>query len=106
QFGDSSKLEELLKFEALPEGLQSLYAALTRRLRRDVELMGRLPVASSTNDEQVPAWEGVGQRILAVLSVVFAPVSLDQLAALGSIRTWKDDTKNVFQNFVPLLDQS
>jgi hypothetical protein len=85
QSGDSGMLEDLAKFETLPEGLLPLYA---------------------TSGEQLPAWDGVGQRILAILSVAFAPVALDQLAALGGIRAWKDDIRNVFENFVPLLDQS
>jgi hypothetical protein len=45
QSGDSGMLEDLAKFETLPEGLLPLYAALVRRLRRQVELLGRLPAA-------------------------------------------------------------
>src|ERR1700733_5369357 len=106
QSGNSGMLEELLKFDSLPPGLLPLYAVFRRRVRRQVEFLGRLPAPSSETNERVPAWEGVGQRILATLSVAFAPLSVDQIAALGEIRAWKDDIKNVFQHFVPLLDES
>ena len=76
----AAMLDELLRFEALPAGLYPLYAALVRRVRRQVESMGQLEVASPrAKGDFVGSWEGVGQRILAVLAVARAPLSLEQV---------------------------
>ncbi|HEX3251655.1 MAG TPA: hypothetical protein VHS05_19625 [Pyrinomonadaceae bacterium] len=102
------QLEELLEFESLPSGLSQLYAAFARRIRRQIETLGSLDIASprGPNDEVTPAWEGVGQRLLSVLAVAFAPLSLKQLMALGGIRVWESAANNVLQTLRPFLDLS
>ncbi|MEH2535139.1 WD40 repeat protein [Bradyrhizobium sp. AZCC 1614] len=104
--GDDATLSELLRFEALPEGLGSLYATFLRRIRRQVERIGRLEVAEPTgvDDEFVAPWEGVGQRFVGVLSIARAPLSLEQLSFLGAIRVWPSAAERVLSYFVPYLD--
>ena len=99
-------LDELLNFNALPDGLNSLYAAFVRRVRRQIEQIGQLEVASPTGpaDKFLAPWEGVGQRFLAVLAVARAPMSLERLIALGTVRAWKSAAGNVLGYFKPFLD--
>jgi hypothetical protein len=106
--GSDKQLQELLEFEALPAGLPQLYAAFVRRMRRQIEALGHLEIASphGPDDDFVPAWGGVGQRLLGVLSVAFAPLSLKQLLALGGVRVWESAARNVLQTLVPFLDES
>jgi WD40 repeat protein len=101
-------LGELLRFEALPRGLNFLYATFLRRIRRQVERMGRLEVAEPTgaDDEFIAAWEGVGQRFIGVLSVARAALSLEQLRVLGGIRVWPSAAERVLSYFVPYLDET
>ncbi len=104
--GSAATLDELLTFDALPDGLNALYAAFIRRVRRQIEQIGQIEVASPTGpaDNFVAPWEGVGQRFLAVLAVARAPLSLEQLIALGGVRAWKSAAGNVLGYFVPFLD--
>lgn len=97
---------ELIEFESLPSGLSDLYAAFARRMRRQIEQLGQLEIASprGPGDELTPAWEGAGQRILCVLAVAFAPLTLKQLVALGGIRVWESAAGNVLRTLQPFLD--
>jgi hypothetical protein len=106
--GSAEQVGELLEFESLPAGLPQLYVTFARRMRRQIEAIGQLEIAlpRSPSDEFVPAWEGVGQRLLGVLSVAFAPLTLKQLVALGGIRVWESAASNVLQTLVPFLDES
>jgi hypothetical protein len=101
--GVDDAVADLLEVDALPADLGGLYAFFLRTVRRDVELLGQLEVEDG--DERVPAWEGVGQRLLAVLTVARAPVSLEQAIALGSVRVWRSAAASVFERFVPFLDE-
>ena len=85
-----------------------MYAAFARRLRRQIEALGYLEIESprGPGDETAPAWESVGQRLLGVLSVAFAPLSLKQLITLGDIRVWESSAANVLQTLAPFLDES
>jgi hypothetical protein len=105
--GSAEQVAELLEFESLPAGLPQLYAAFARRMRRQIEALGHLDVASprGPDDEFVPAWEGVGQRLMGVLSVAFAPLTLKQLAALGGVRVWESAAGNVLRTLTPFLDE-
>ncbi|HWF87929.1 MAG TPA: hypothetical protein VN659_03815, partial [Pyrinomonadaceae bacterium] len=105
---DKEQLKELLAFESLPSGLLQLYAAFARRMRQQIDALGQLEIASprGAGDEFTPAWEGVGQRLLGVLTVAFAPLSLKQLMALGSIRVWESNARNVLQTLRPFLDET
>lgn len=106
--GSAEQVAELLEFESLPAGLPQLYATFARRMRRQIEVMGQLEVASprGPDDEFVPAWECVGQRLLGVLSVAFAPLTHKQLAALGGVRVWESAAGNVLRTLMPFLDET
>jgi len=101
--GLDDAVASLLDLEELPAGLGGLYALFLRTVRRDVELIGLLDIENS--GPQVPAWEGAGQRLLAILAVARAPLSLDQAMALGSVRVWRSAASSVFERFVPFLDE-
>jgi WD40 repeat protein len=105
---DDGALGELLRFEALPSGLDSLYGAFLRRIRRQVERLGQLEIAEpkGVGDEFVPAWEGVGRRLVGILAVARAPLSLEQLRLLGGIRVWPSAAEQVLSHFVPYLDEA
>lgn len=104
---DDGTLGELLRFEALPSGLDSLYAAFLRRIRRQVERLGQLEIAEpeGTGDEFVPAREGAGRRLVGILAVARAPLSLEQLRMLGGLRVWPRAAEQVLSHFVPYLDE-
>jgi hypothetical protein len=106
--GGADTLDELLSFEALPSGLYPLYAAFVRRIRKQIESMGQLDVASprGRGDKLVAPWEGAGQRVVAVLAVARGPLSLDQIVALGELRVWKSAANDVLRSFVPFLDST
>jgi hypothetical protein len=102
--GDAETLDELLRFEKLPEGLYPLYATFVRQIRRQIESLGQLEV-TTTDGGFVRAWEGAGQPILSILAVALAPLKLDQLMKLGALRVWKSAANNVLRHFVPFLDE-
>ncbi len=106
--GNAQQLGELLEFETLPAGLPQLYAAFARRMRRQIEGLGYIEIASprGQGDELAPAWEGVGQRLLGVLAVAFAPLSLKQLVRLGGVRVWESAVANVLQTLMPFLNET
>ena len=105
---DRESIDELLAFEALPAGLQPLYAGFVARLRRQVDHLGQLEVAkpSSPDDELVPAWGGVAQRLLGVLAVARAPVTLPQMMGMGAIRVFQSAANEVLRCFLPLLEEA
>lgn len=106
--GAANSVDELLAFDTLPSGLGPLYVGFARRMRRQIERLGQLEVENPRNadDELVPAWEGVGQRLLGVLVVALDPLDLDQLRALGGVRVWRRQAASVLEVLVPFLDQS
>jgi hypothetical protein len=105
--GSVEQVAELLEFETLPSGLPQLYAAFARRMRRQIEALGYLEIESprGPGDETVLAWEGVGQRLLGLLSVAFAPLTQGQLITLGGIRVWESAVSSVLQTLAPFLDE-
>jgi hypothetical protein len=105
---EEDTLAELLSFSALPAGLHPLYAAFIRRMRRQIESLGRLEIASPRRGADTPVlpWPGVGQRFIGVLAVARAPLSLDQLVALGSVAVWRSAASEILDIFRPFLDES
>jgi hypothetical protein len=100
-------IDDLLRLDVLPAGLGPLYAVLLRNARDEISRLGALEVEDprSAEDEVTPAWEGVGQRMVAVLSVARAPLTLDQIIRLGSVRVWRSAADGVLQRLRPLLDE-
>ncbi len=100
-------LEALLRLDMMPQGLGALYAVFLRNAREEINQLGALDIAQPTgpDDEVTPAWEGAGQRMLGVLAVARAPLTLEQLMHLGAIRVWPSAAGNVLQRLTPFLDE-
>ncbi|OEJ22154.1 hypothetical protein AR457_40480 [Streptomyces agglomeratus] len=103
---DMEAVERLLSYEELPHGLDEMYGFFLDLVRSGVERLGVLTVRTplSPEDRAVPAWEGVGRPMLAVLAVAFEAVSREQVIRLGGIRVWPDECRPVFERFTPFLD--
>lgn len=99
---------ELLSFSVAPSGLESLYATFVRQIKRRVARLGRLELADPGAGEGafVDPWEAVAQRLLGILVVARAPLTLDQLANLGGVHVWPSAQKGVIQLFAPFLDET
>ena len=99
-------LDALLRLDALPTRFGHLYAVFLRSVRQDIQQLGLLEIEVPTGpgDELAPAWEGVGQRVLGVLAVARAPLTLQQLMTLGSIRVYPSAAAAVLERFTPFLD--
>jgi hypothetical protein len=102
--GNQESLQSLLRFDTLPAGLDALYGYFLALLRRDIEQLGALQADPATGVKWIPAWEGAGQRLLGVLTVARAPLTLDQLMAFGSVPVRRREAANVLERFLPFLD--
>ncbi len=104
--GNSQLRDSLLRLETLPDGLSDLYARLLRNLRQEVTRMGMLEIERplAVGDELASAWSGAAQRMLGVLAVARAPLTLDQLMRLGSVRVWRSSANEVLCLLAPFLD--
>jgi hypothetical protein len=105
--GNDVLLDRLLGLNVLPAGLGALYSVFLRNARDEIGRLGALDVERPRNadDEVTPAWEGAGQRMVGVLAVARAPLTVEQLMRLGSIRVWKSAAESVVQCLRPLLDE-
>jgi hypothetical protein len=105
--GSDSAVDALLRLDLLPQGLGALYAALLRKVRVEISELAALDIEQPTGsgDQVAPAWEGAGRRMLCVLAVARAPVTLEQLMRLGSIRVWRSQADIVLQQLRPFLDE-
>ncbi len=104
---DPATLQRLVALREVPQTLRDLYWWFLELTRSAIERLGALEVARplSADDRAVPAWEGVGQRVLGVLSVARAPLTGDQLIAFGGIRAFPRDVRNVIRRLLPFLDE-
>lgn len=86
--GNNELLSRLLGAEALPAGLEALYAFFVRQIRGQVESQV-VEVRGPAPDEwhYVSAWEGLYQPILGVLSVAKEPPTMEQVRDFGHILT-------------------
>ncbi|MBO0906689.1 hypothetical protein [Arthrobacter sunyaminii] len=107
QDDNEATLDDLLRLDELPKGLGALYATFLRNVREEINLLGGLDVESPVGpaDRLTPAWEGAGQRMLGVLAVARAPMTLEQLMNLGGIRVWRSAAISVLQRLTPFLDE-
>ncbi|WP_152609307.1 hypothetical protein [Kocuria rosea] len=105
--GNDTLADRLLGLEVLPTGLGALYAVFLNNTRAEIEQLGALDIEypRSPQDEVTPAWEGAGQRVIAVLAVAYAPLAVQQLMRLGAIRVWPSSMDSVMQRLRPLLDR-
>jgi hypothetical protein len=105
--GNTGLLDQLLTLQALPNDLAALYSVFMRNVREEITDLGTLDIERpmSAGDEVTRAWEGAGRRMLGVLAVARAPLTLDQLIRLGSIRVWRSAASDVLMRLVPFLDE-
>ncbi|MFF0293714.1 hypothetical protein ACFYST_10085 [Kitasatospora sp. NPDC004614] len=102
---DDDALVRLLTLSEVPDSLQSLYRFLVGVVRSRVERLGTfLPAANADGVGRVPAWEGVGQPILALLTVARAPLPSMALFRLAGLQVSRSDALNVLNRFASLLD--
>ncbi|MGC9350136.1 MAG: HEAT repeat domain-containing protein [Anaerolineae bacterium] len=85
---DDEQLRHLLSVEDVPARLEALYAFFLGQMRRQVagqvvEIRGDAP----DTWHYMPAWEGLYQPILGVLSVAKEPPEVEQIRDFGHIRT-------------------
>lgn len=106
--GNDELTDQLLTLETIPSGLGELYAVFLRNARAEIGRLGALDVEEphSAEDQVTPAWEGVGQRVVAILAIARAPLTVEQLMRLGAIRVWRSATDNVMQRLRPLLEEA
>ncbi len=104
--GDDVLLARLLSSTDLPPGLGGLYAFFVATAHAELDRLGMLEVRDPTGaaDRLTPAWEGVGQPVLGVLTVAREPVTVEELTALGGIRVWPGAVRNVVARLRWLLD--
>ncbi|MFE9750462.1 AAA family ATPase [Saccharothrix saharensis] len=106
--GDDHELVTALLASAdLPPGLGGLYAFFVATLHADLARLGMLEVRDPTGaaDTLTPAWEGVGQPILGLLTVAREPLTVEELTALAGIRVWPRAVRNVLARLRWLLDE-
>jgi hypothetical protein len=102
--GNEDSLRALLRLDTLPTGLDALYGHFLALLRRDIDQLGALEADPATGAGWMPAWEGAGQRLLGVLTVARASLTLDQLMTFGTVPVRRRDAANVLERLVPFLD--
>jgi hypothetical protein len=104
---DDPMLARLLALNEVPSSLHEFYWWYLALARDTISRLGALEVEQplSDSDRAVPAWEGVGQRMLGVLAAVRAPISFEQLLAFAGIRTGQRDARNVLRRLLPFLDE-
>jgi hypothetical protein len=79
-------LRGLLRLEEVPAGLGELYAFFLALVRDAVAGQSiDVPGAVLGESAQLPAWEGLYQRVLGVLAVTLEPLTAAQIARFGKI---------------------
>ncbi|MGW6905688.1 hypothetical protein [Streptomyces sp. NPDC054940] len=102
---DESQTTRLLGLEGLPQGLAGLYAFFVDSARSHVARLGMVEIRDplGPEDRLTSPWEGVGRRILAVLTVAREPLTAAKLAELGGIRVWPSTVNEVLARLRWLL---
>jgi hypothetical protein len=85
--GASQALKELLTLTRLPDDTNGLHAFFLHQIKAMVQKESvEITDPNSGDTSYIPAWPGVYQRILGVLTVAFEPLSTTQIRDLGGIR--------------------
>jgi hypothetical protein len=102
---DESQTTRLLGLEGLPQGLAGLYAFFVDSARSHVARLGMVEIRDPVGPEDTltSPWEGVGRRILAVLTVAREPLTAAKLTELGGIRVWSSTVDEVLARLRWLL---
>lgn len=103
---DHDLISRMVRFRDVPAGLVGLYAFFMDNIRTDITRLGLLEVSDPTSaeDSRTPAWEGVGQPVLGILTVAGGTLSLDQIIRLGNIRVWPRAVTSILSRIRWLLD--
>jgi WD40 repeat protein len=103
---DKERLRRLLRVEDIPAGLEELYAFFLTLLKDSVrdqqlEVLGTTPFDVS----HLPAWEGLYQPILGVLSVAKEPLALGQIAGFCGVRVEERWIQGALKHLAQFLDR-
>jgi HEAT repeat protein len=84
--GDTALVGRLLRAEEMPETLEELYAYFLRLIRSQLEGSG-VPISPAVSEDIqfLPAWQGLYQPMLGILSVGKSGLTLEQIRELGQI---------------------
>jgi hypothetical protein len=104
--GAEEPTSRLLRLDSFPSDLAGMYAFFAETARQDIERLGMLDVMEPRGDQDTvtPAWEGVGQPLLGVLTVARESLSIEQLTQLTGVRVWPRAVRNVLSRLRWLLD--
>lgn len=100
---DDELASQLVSLDGLPSGIEGLYAKFVTMVRRDLRA---LKIDASQREAQAAPteWEALGQPLLGVLTVVQAPVLVDQLTVFAGIRRPREDVERVLRTLRWLLE--
>ena len=103
--GDDRTLSALLTTDALPVGLQGLYAFFLHQVRQSTSRQ-RLELDDPHTGEKYdkPVWPAIHSKILGVLAVAQEPVTLEQIRYLGWITAGWADINAAVDSLQPFLD--
>ncbi|KUN53001.1 hypothetical protein AQJ46_50570 [Streptomyces canus] len=102
---DTSLAARMMNADTVPHGLSGLYAFFVTTARADLERLGMLDISDpvTPTDLATPAWEGVAQPLLGVLTVAREPMTPEQLRKLAGIRVWPRAVRSVLARIRWLL---
>ncbi|KQW03323.1 ATP-binding protein [Streptomyces sp. Root369] len=102
---DTSLAARMMNADTVPHGLSGLYAFFVTTARADLERLGMLDISDpvTPTDLATPAWEGVAQPLLGVLTVAREPMTAEQLSKLAGIRVWPRAVRSVLARIRWLL---
>ncbi|WP_436767971.1 hypothetical protein, partial [Streptomyces sp. URMC 123] len=103
---DTASASRLLDPDGFPQGLAGLYAFFVETARAELERLGMLEIRDPVGpaDTLTPAWEGVGQPLLGLLTVAREPLAFEELTAFTGIRVWPRAVRTVLSRLRWLLD--
>ncbi|MBD0262411.1 MAG: hypothetical protein ICV78_06690 [Tolypothrix sp. Co-bin9] len=105
KMAEQEQLNRLLKLEDLPAGQEELYAFFLTLIKDSVANQS-VDVSSATISVQktyLPAWEGLYQPILGILSVAREPLELEQIVNFGNFQVEQRWVKEAFSRLEQFL---
>jgi hypothetical protein len=103
--GDTALVGRLLRAEEIPETLEELYAYFLRLIRSQLAGSGvPISAAESESVQFLPAWQGLYQPMLGILSVGKSGLTLEQIGELGRIPVLYHWLSGARERLVQFLD--
>ncbi|MFN2136238.1 MAG: hypothetical protein ACK2UK_09805, partial [Candidatus Promineifilaceae bacterium] len=103
---DEQALLALLTLDHLPDDMQGLYAFFLHQIKNekvgDTKVLVTIPDTGA--QDFVSMWSAVYFRMLAVLTVAFEPITLEQIKNLGNILVEWSDLNIAKDNLLQFLD--